>query len=835
MHTLLALWIALSPPPADVTRVAAQPVAAASAIKIDGDLSEEVWRQAPLITGFRQREPKDGAEATFETEARVAYDAGAIYVAVQAIDPDPSKIVGIRTRRDGSSPSDWIRVMIDSFHDRRSAYEFAVNPAGVKADAYWFNDGNADQGWDAVWDVAVARNERGWRAEFRIPLSQLRFHPSADATFGFAVVRQVGRLGETSTWPLLSKSATGYVSSFGELTGLQVGSAQKRLELVPYVLGDLTTQQAVAGNPLRDTTDRSGAIGADVKYALKPGLTLTATVNPDFGQVEADPAVVNLSAFETFFSERRPFFVEGSGIFQFNVDCNDGSCSGLFYSRRIGRAPRGAPALADGGFSDIPGQTTILGAAKLTGRIGGFSVGAMNAITADEDARIAEGALRRAETVEPLTGYSVVRARREFADQSSLGFIMTATNRNLDDATRFLPGQAYTGGVDWDWRVRSQYAVQGFFAGSNVRGDRTAIAELQESNVHSYQRPDASHVDFDPTRTSLSGTAGMIGFSKIGGERVRFNTNIGMKTPGFDVNDVGFLRRADSRNMSNWLQWRHDRPSKYLRSFRFNLNQWAGWNFDGDRLFAGYNVNAHATFTNQWSVGSGGNLNTQPFDDRATRGGPGAFGNSGRSLWAYLNTDSRKPVTANLFYFGGRDHTGNRSWEINPSVTWRPSSFLSVSGGLTLYRNDDNAQWIGTEEEHHVFGRLDQQTVAMTGRVNYTVTPNLSIQLYAQPFVSAGDYSAFKELVDGRARDYDRRYAAFGYEDNPDFNYRSFRTTNVVRWEYRPGSTLFVVWQQGREDVLDQGTFRFGRDFGGIFDTPARNVFLVKWAYWLNY
>jgi len=834
MHSLLLVLVALAAGSSDAPRIAAQPLSSASAIKLDGELSEDVWQQAPMVSGFRQREPTEGAAATYDTEARVAYDGDAIYIAVQALDPEPARIVGIRTRRDDSSPSDWIRVMIDSFHDRRSAYEFAVNPAGVKADTYWYNDNNADQGWDAVWDVAVSRNERGWRAEFRVPFSQLRFHPSADATFGLAIVRQIGRLNETTTWPLLAKSANGYVSSFGELTGLQIGRAQKRLELVPYVLGDLKTQPAEQGNPLQHSRDRSAELGVDLKYALRPNLTLTGTVNPDFGQVEADPAVVNLSAFETFFSERRPFFVEGAGIFEFNVDCNDGSCSGLFYSRRIGRAPRGSPALADGEYLTAPGQTTILGAAKLTGRAGGFSIGALNAVTADEDAIIANGTGQRRETVEPLTGYTVVRARREFTNQSSLGFIGTATNRNLDPFTRFLPAQAYTGGMDFDWRMTKKYAVQGFVASSSVRGDAEAIQALQEGNVHSYQRPDAAHVELDPTRTALNGGAGSIAIAKIGGERVRFNSNAGFKTPGFDVNDVGFQQRADTRNMSNWLQWRNDRPSKHLRSFRFNLNQWAGWNFDGDLLYAGYNVNAHATFPNQWATGMGVNLLRQPFDDRATRGGPGAYRGASRSMWAYLTSDERKALGRNVFGFAARNTSDSTSWEVNPSLGWRPSSFLTVNAGFSVGLTDEHEQWI-ENDGRDVFGGLDQRTVSMTARVNYTVTPNLTVQLYAQPFVSAGDYGDFRQLVDGRARDFSRRYAAIDYAGNPDFNYRSFRTTNVVRWEYRPGSTLYVVWQQGREDVLDRGTFDFHNDFGGVFGAPARNVFLVKWAYWLNY
>ena len=831
----LLFVFALAASGAETARVAAEPLTSASAIRLDGELTEEVWQRAPLVTGFRQRDPHEGAPATFETEARVAYDGTALYVAVQARDPDPSRIVGIRTRRDEQSPSDWIRIIVDSFHDKRSAYEFAVNPAGVKADAYWFNDTNVDTGWDAVWDVAVSRNEQGWRAEFRVPFSQLRFNPSADAAFGFAVVRHIGRLNETTTWPLLARSATGYVSSFGDLTGLQIGRSQKRLELVPYVVGDVKTQPVDAGNPLNDATAGSGEIGVDLKYALKPGLTLTATVNPDFGQVEADPAVVNLSAFETFFSERRPFFVEGSGIFQFNVDCSDGSCSGLFYSRRIGRAPRGAPTLGSGEFADVPAQTTILGAAKLTGRAAGFSIGGLSAITADENAVVALGTGRRRETVEPLTGYSVMRARREFQNQSSIGFISTATNRNLDEFTRFLPAQAYTGGVDVDWRVKKTYAVQGFVASSSVRGDAGAIAALQESNVHSYQRPDSDGLELDPLRTSLNGAAALVGFNKIAGERVRFSSNVSMKTPGFDVNDLGFQQRADTRNMSNWLQWRNDRPSKYLRSFRFNLNQWAGWNFDGDLLNSGVNVNAHAVFTNQWSTGMGLNRFAQPFDDRATRGGPGAFRSAQRSMWAYFNSDQRKPASLNVFGFVGKEREGSVNWEAGPSLGWRPTTFVSASAGVFFGHNDQRSQWVGKSDGRYVFGRIDQRTISLTARLNYTVTPTLSVQLYAQPFVSAGDYSEFKQLADGRARDYERRFAAIDYLGNPDFNYRSFRTTNVVRWEYRPGSTLFVVWQQGREDQIDRGTFDFQRDVSSVFGAPARNVFLVKWAYWLNF
>ena len=826
--------IAAAPPP--TPSVPAVLVPAATAIKLDGDLTDAVWERVPAVTDFKQREPKDGEAPTFPTEVKVAYDAGHIYVAVFARDPEPAKIIGMRTRRDSDSPSDWIRVFIDSFHDRRTAFEFAVNPAGVKRDVAWSNDTSEDPGWDAVWDVSVSQGADGWRAEFRIPFSQLRYRPSNSATFGFAVARQIGRLNEMNTWPLLSKAASGIVSSFGDLTGLQLNQTPKRLELVPYAVAQLNTQPTEPGNPLVARRDQQATIGADLKYAVRPGITLTATVNPDFGQVEADPAVVNLSGFETFFAERRPFFVEGGGMFTFNLDCNDGNCSGLFYPRRIGRAPRGYPALGDGEYARVPQQTSILGAAKLTGRLGRFSFGALNAVTADEQATVANGTLRARQSVEPLSNFSVVRTRREFANQSTLGFMATATTRRLSAFTDFLPDQAFTGGVDWDLRFKTRYAIQGYWAGSSVRGSSVAMQQLQESTVHSFQRPDAGHVESDLSRTSLNGSGGQLAINKIAGSKVRFTSNVSFKTPGFDVNDVGFMRRADTRSMSNWIQFRNDKPSRYLRSFRWNLNQWATWNFGGDRLDLGGNVNAHWTFANQWSSGTGFTRNTRGFDDRATRGvGPGAFRNPANNLWGYVNSDDRKRVVFNLFYNIGGDRHGTRYQGLDTGLTFRPTSFLSISGGPGWNHNVQDSQWVeNTAGGQYVFGRLDQTTVEWTTRVNYTITPQLSVQIYAAPFVSAGDYERFKQLVNGRAPRYADRFTPVVYEANPDFNYRSFRTTNVLRWEYKPGSALFVVWQQGREAVLGTGGFDFGRDFGGAFSAPARNVFLVKWSYWIN-
>jgi hypothetical protein len=817
--------------------VSAAAVPITTPVTIDGRLAEPVWEQAPSIAEFVQREPAEGEPPSQRTDARIAYDADALYVAVHAHDTEPHRIVGMLTRRDQRSPSDWIKVVVDSYFDRRTAYEFGVNPVGVKTDRYYFNDGASDDSWDAVWEVEIAQDETGWTAEFRIPFSQLRFNTN-DGVVGFALIREIGRLAETSTWPLLSRNVTGFVSQFADVQGIKRGGALKKLELLPYTVGSVALNPH-GSNPLTENTDPSASLGVDLKYAVRPGISLTATVNPDFGQVEADPAVVNLDAFETFFQERRPFFVEGSGRFQFDVDCNDGACTGLFYSRRIGRAPQGSVTLAAGEYSESPVAATILGAAKLTGRVGNFSIGALSALTAEEEALIAgDGLQRRIQVVEPVTGYSVVRAQREFADQSNIGFMLTSTNRRLVGDVSFLPEDAYTGGVDYDIRLGPRYSVSGFWAGSRVEGSTEAIARLQQNTVHGYQRPDAEHVEFDPSLEVLAGHAGSFNVGKIGGERTRFSANYGFKSPGFDINDVGFQRRADERYLSHWLQLRDTVPGRFTRSFIVNFNQYAGWNFDGDRLWSGANVNMHWTWKNYYTTSFGFNVNGAPFRDRVTRGGPGVLGNSNLASWQNFGTDNRKAISAFWNSYYENDRQGTTRFNMGPSVTWRPTPATSVSTGFRYNINNDDAQWVTNESvgdtTRYVFARLQQRTSAFTFRVNYTLTPELSFQSYAEPFVSAGEYTDYKELVDGRAATYEDRYRPYDYAGSADFNIRSFRTTNVLRWEYKPGSALFVVWQQNRSGFEDLGDFQFSRDFGGVFSAPAHNVFLVKLSYWLN-
>lgn len=835
MFLALAFALAAAGSP---SHVEATPVpTATTAIRADGQLSDEVWRTAVPVDTFVEREPEEGGTPSERTEFRVAFDATTLFVKVRAYDRQPDRIVSYLTRRDGDSPSDWIRVLIDSYHDRRTAYEFAVNPAGVKQDRYWFNDTNRDDGWDAVWDVKVTRDRTGWSAEFHIPFSQLRFTPGAQTTFGFAVARQIGRLNETSTWPLLPRSASGYVSSFGDLDGLSMSASPKRLELLPYSVTDLTRQRT-GGNPLLKTSVPGAAFGLDMKYALTPGLTLTTTVNPDFGQVEADPAVVNLTAFETFFQERRPFFVEGSGTFRFDSDCMDGPCQ-LFYSRRVGRAPQGTDSLASGDniYTDAPSQTTILGAAKLTGRVGQYSIGVMNAFTQEESGTVRDGLRTYGQQIEPRTSYTVARVRRELPNQSSYGFMFTAANRSFAGTEAYLPSSAYSGGADWDIRFRSKYSLTGFLVGSGIEGNTATISDVEQNSRHYFQRPNSSSLRLD-NATSLTGASGRVGVGKIGGQRVRFNWQAGFKSPGFDLNDIGFLRRGDERWESGFFQLRNETPNRWFRARYLNFNQYSTWNYDGDRLFSGGNVNTSLTFINNWSIGGGIGANTLGFDDRFTRGGPGAYEEGYANFWSWVNSDNRRRLSLNIFNGAGSNRVGSWFRDHELEATYRPISPLTITSGVEVHRSVKQDQWVENvtdTQTHYAFAHIDQTTVVLTERVNYTVTPNLSLQVYAQPFVSAGDYSGFKELVDGRSRDYAGRFAPYAYGSDPDFNVKSFRTTNVLRWEYKPGSTLFIVWQQARENDVVPGGFAFGRDVRDIFGAPPKNVFLVKLAYWLNY
>jgi hypothetical protein len=805
---------------------------------IDGRDDEVAWRSAPVISGFRVVRPTEGAEPKFRTEARVLFDAHYLYVFVRAFDPHPDSIVGLLARRDVSTPSDQLTVMIDSYHDRRSGYEFTVNPVGVKTDYAISQDANEDIAWDGIWDVATRVDSLGWTAEFRLSLSQLRHAASPDVAFGVAIWRTVERTGEQSSWPLYRVSHSGFVSQFGNLTGLDSLAAPQRAEIAPYVV----TKNVTAPSGDGFGRDQRLAVGADVKFAVASNLTFTGTANPDFGQVEADPAVLNLSAFETFFQERRPFFVEGNSLFQFNVNCSAVNCSNeqLFYSRRIGRAPQLSGQYGD---ASSPMATTILGAGKLTGRLaGGLSIGVIDAVTQ----RV--GGIGSA-TIEPATNYSVIRLTQDLdGGASGVGIMFTGVNRDLDAWSRdALHREAYTGALQFRHQfLGRRYELSGSLDLTHVAGTAAAIAATQLDPVHLYQRPDGA-LTFDSTRTSLDGDAEEVHFGKISGSHLMFETSYLRRSPGFEINDIGYLRQADQQSWNNWMGLSFNRPTNLYRSFRWNMNWWQFWSAAGLPTEAAANTNIHTQLRNHMWIHAGGTIGQlgSTWCDRCARGGPAVRQDAYISPWLTIQGDDRHRIipTLNANYFessGGR----NSSLDVNPQLTLNVSTRLTASVGADVNTNVSDNQWYGAYHAVsgttlYTFAHLDQKTLSLTADLGYTFTPALSVQWHLQPFVSRGSFSNLRVLANPGAPSYDARYQP--YADSAVTNHlggvdaKQFNSNFVLRWEYRPGSALFVVWTQGRNDFQPlAGPDGIRGDLRDLFRLRADNTFLVKFSYWLT-
>jgi hypothetical protein len=826
-------------PPAARSPTTAVALRAAVPPAIDGRDGDPIWANATVITGFREFSPVEDKDPRFRTEARVAYDARNLYVFVRAYDSAPDSILTLLSRRDVRSPSDQIKIVVDSHHDRRTGYEFAVNPAGVKRDFAIYNDGNEDATWDGVWDVGTAVDSLGWTAEFRIPLSQLRYARRESNTFGFGVWRDIERHTERVSWPLYRPSQPGLSSQLGELTGLVGLAAPRRVELVPYTIARSGERSNGNGGFERH---QSIDAGADLKLGLGPNLTLDAAVNPDFGQVEADPAVLNLGAFETFFQERRPFFIEGTGIFDISVNCNVVNCGGesLFYSRRIGRAPQAGNLYGD---ETSPTATTILGAGKLTGRLpGGMTMGVLEAVTGRE-----AGSDDR--TIEPTTNYAALRLQQDLRGGSTgIGMMVTGVNRSLDQWTEeYLRRDAYVAAVDFRHRfLNRRFELRGKLDLSRVSGSAAAIDATQRSSVHNLQRPDGA-LGYDPTRTALWGDAEELQLGKTSG-MWRFETSYQRRSPGFEINDLGFLRRADQQSWSTWSQLRFLTPTTLYRQIFWNANWWMHWTTEGLPQERAFNTNAHAQLQNRWWLHAGGTLGQLggTYCDRCARGGPALRNSPFLSVWSGIEGDSRHAVTPYLWtsYFRG-DEGQSRGWDVSPEVNLRVASQLNASLAFSVSGNTDDSQWFGnftdsTGTTHYTFAHLDQITTRLTGRVNFTFTPTLSLQVYAQPFVTKGTYSEVRELDQPRAADYTARFRPYddpAVADDPGgFNFKQFRSNVVLRWEYRPGSALFLVWATGRSgsETLE-GDRSLSGNVRDLFDLRSDDTFLIKASYWINW
>jgi hypothetical protein len=851
-------------------RLAARYVDAAPVI--DGRLDDAAWHGADVASGFVQLRPDAGTPASQATEARVVYDGAALYVAMRMYDRTDAIAAELRRRDDLGGYSDWVHVMLGSYGDERTAFRFSVNPRGVQADAFLYDDVRSDAGWDAVWQVATRVDSLGWTAEFRIPLSQLRYAPpGADAgeyAWDLNFQRDVARLDEASSWSPIPANAGRTVSLFGRLTGLEQLRQARRLEMVPYSLARLRNAPVQPGDPFRSRYAPGAEAGADVRFGLTSNLTLTATVNPDFGQVEADPSEVNLTAFETFLPERRPFFAEGLDVFDFRIIPRGAGSEQLLYSRRIGRPPQRGVGSPPGGYHDAPEASRILGAAKITGKTaGGWTVGLLAAVTAEEEARFQDSTgARWEEPVEPLTGLVAARLVRNFqGGRSAIGGIATALDRRIDDTgLDFLRSSAYVAGVDARHRFGDgRYEGTLYVAGSQVQGSPASVLRTQLSSARYFQRPDAAHLSVDSAATSVAGWGTMATLSTVGG-RTGWWLGASNRSPGFEVNDAGYQLGADERWIALVLSHNEQQAGRRFRRYGGSLLAVPIWTTAWERVATWIELTANGELRSFHGGDTGLSIALPAYDVKSLRGGPAMRTPLAASGYLNVNTDRRRALAANAgASFSREEDTGSRSAGLNAGLSYRASSRLTLSASPSYHAGSVSAQWVRAvalgDSAAYLFGRMEQQTASLTTRLSFTASPRLSLQFYAQPYLSAADYEDWMLVADPRAPRHRDRFAPIpadgvtrdegtgryqadvdldGSTDftfaNPDFRFREVRSTTVLRWEFRPGSALFAVWSHGRNELLPDGRLEVIRDARGLFRAAPTHVLLLKLTYWLQ-
>jgi len=818
----------------------------AEPITVDGILAEPVWQNGSGVSQFTQRDPNEGASPTQKTVVHLAYDDEAIYIGARLFDSAPDSIIARLGRRDAELTADMFGFFVDPYYDRRSGFYFAINAAGTMYDGVLYNDEWDDDSWDGVWDGNVKIDDQGWTAEMRIPYSQLRFKNKDKLIWGINFRRDIARKNERDYLVFTPKNGSGFVSRFVDLVGIQNISPPRRIEILPYVTTKAEYTQHLPGNPFNDGSKYLPGTGADFKIGIGNNLTLDATANPDFGQVEVDPAVVNLGDVETFFSEKRPFFIEGSTIFNFG---QGGSRSNwgfnwsnptFFYTRRIGRAPQGSVPSAD--FADVPLGTNILGAAKITGKIGGnWNIGMLHALTGREHAELKLGNSRWRSEVEPLTYYGIMRAQKEIKEgRQGIGFISTLAARRFDDVRlrNEINSSAFTFGLDgWTFLdANKTWVITGWGGLSQLRGNETRLIALQRNSRHYFQRPDAGHVEVDSFATSLTGYSGRLLLNKQKGN-VIFNSAIGFVDPKFDINDMGFLFRTDVINGHIGGGYKWTKPGRFTRYRELLGAVFGSRDFDGNMIWMGVWQSGYFELLNYYSFNFSFAYNPETVNNNRTRGGPLTLNRPGWQANFFLNSDSRKTWVYGLGTFGYT--RGPKNWDggFDASIEWKPSANLSVSAGPTLWWNRNFAQYVtvindplatATFGKRYIFAELKQTELSASVRMNWTFTPRLSLQLYAQPLISSGDYNNYKELA--RAKSY--AFDPYVTNRSDDFNFKSLRGNAVLRWEYSPGSTLYFVWTQSRSDYENSGNFQFNRSVDRLADSRPDNIFLIKASYW---
>lgn len=826
--------------------------------KIDGQLNDICWKEGTWSGDYTQHLPAEGAKPTAETYLKILYDDDNMYVAIRAMD-DPAKIHRFLDRRDNFQ-GDIVGVCFDSYFDHRTGFEFDLTAAGAKLDLVLKNDG-WDTNWDAVWHGKVGEEDSAWVAEFRIPLSQLRYADKSEHVWGLHSWRWINRNQEEDQWNLIPRDHPGWVYSIGELYGIKGIKPKRRIELLPYSVGKIQRSEEVPGNPFATGQTNNLSVGLDGKVGLGSNLTMDFSINPDFGQVEADPSVLNLTVFETFYDEKRPFFLEGQAILDYSFDNNL-----LFYSRRIGHSPSHYPDLQDNEYTDFPENTSILGAFKISGKTAnGISLGIMETITAKEMSDIALGAEHREEAVEPLTNYFVGRVQKDINQSNTIiGGIFTATNRRIQDShLEFLPDAAYTGGLDFrhHWHNKTYYLdVKTIF--SHVRGSEESILRLQQASSRYYQRPDADYVELDPNKKSLSGHGGRITLGRESNGKLRLVSELNWRSPGLELNDLGYMSLADQIEPSLKLGYVETHPKGIFRRYSGYLGTSRIWNFGSDCLSAIYSLNSSWMFKNRW----GGSLeilrHNDALDTRLLRGGPAVNVQGAWSLENSWYTDNGRKLIFDLTYF--TEHNDDKTTQSNgvyPGISYKVTNALKLNSYLSYNVARELLHYVGKESmiggTRYLLAQLDRKTLGITFRIDFALTPELIIQYYGSPYLSVGDYSHFKYISNARAKDYSEMYTEISdknlvlnesensyeiYESNPDkpyyefenpnFNFREFRSNLVVRWEFRPGSTFYLVWTHGRSQWENVSNYSLRHNMDHLWDIYPTNIFLTKFSYW---
>ncbi len=852
-------------------------------IAIDGRLDEAAWLVAVPTRNFIQREPLEGAKPEKLTEVRVLYDNRALYVAARMYDDNPKTIAKQLVRRDEGGQFDYFTISIDPNNDKRTGYQFRVSAAGVQRDAYLYDDVRRDNAWNAVWASSARIDEKGWVAEIRIPLSQIRYDVSeSPQSWGINFTRRCLANNETVDFALQSRVQYGRVSVLGRLDGLTLNTKNRRLEFRPFILGNARTAPSEDDNPFFDGSEFNKRFGIDIRYGLGSSYTLDMAFKPDFGQVEVDPAVINLSEFETFYQERRPFFVEDAKIFDFNLSGRDE----LIYSRRIGRQPTGR---APGGstYSDIPQETTIIGAAKITGRsLSGTSVGVLAAITGHEKGKSysKEENLITNFTVEPRAEHGVFRIRHDFRDGATqLGAVGTLLHRNLpnDGSFNHLTSNAFAAGLDfehnWGGVRKRDWAVYGYIAGSHVRGSSESILRIQRSSNHYFQRPDATGFAVDSTATSINGANWRLQLARRDTRNWSGSIWLAEISPGFEINDLGFSRSTERIDGGARIEYRNFIPGRLFRNYRINLstfynfshealdNPWSvsSWQQNYKRgAFMGY---ADFELKNFWDIEISSRYSPTRFSDTMTRGGPVMKSPRSFSIYSGIETDRRKAITLGYGFEAQWIQNNGYEWSTGFDTTIRPTTNfeLEISPRFTWEKNP--AQYVTQTDEllfeptygtRYIFSDLQSRFLSLETRLNVAFSPNFTFQLYAQPLLASGDYLNYKQLLKPNSFTFDildegtrsfvdpkdsQRHLDFngdGMTDinfsDRDFNIQSLRMNLVLRWEYKPGSRVFFVWQQNRDERDATGSVKIGEGLKKLLTANSSNRFIIKFNYWFG-